>query len=133
IGPMNAFRRAVSIILVPLALSACERSKTSPPSDSAQAPPLTAVAPPKNTAAARRPVSTWDATAGRVLIVRADSPGRAEVVFPQYSDSNLPDTVHFDVEPLHGAAVELFGHAGALASAELRSIGPRSWRAGECM
>lgn len=130
---MNAFRRAVSIILIPLALSACERSKQPISSDSAQAPPRAAITPPENTAAARPPASTWDATAGQVLIVRADSPGRAYVVFPQFSDSTLPDTVHFDVAPLRGATVELFGHAGTLASAQLRSVGPRSWRAGECM
>jgi hypothetical protein len=29
--------------------------------------------------------------------------------------------------------VELYGHAGALAPAQLRSVGPRSWRAGECI
>lgn len=130
---MNAFPRAVSIILIPLALSACERSKKPIPPDSAQAPPPTAVTPPEITAPAKPPASTWDATAGRVLIVRADSPGRAYVVFPELSDGRLPDTVHFDVAPLRGATVELFGHAGALTSAQLRSIGPRSWRAGECM
>jgi hypothetical protein len=130
---MNAYRRALSVILVPLALAACERSKKPVRSDSTQTLPATPAAPPESTAAARPPSSTWDATAGRVLIVRADSPGRAYVVYPQYSDSTLPDTVHFDVAPLRDAAVELYGHGGALASAQLRSVGPRSWRAGECI
>ena len=68
-----------------------------------------------------------------MLIVRADSPGRAYVVYPQYSDSTLPDTVHFDVAPIRDASVELYGHAGALGATRVRSVGPRSWRAGECI
>jgi hypothetical protein len=130
---MNAYHRALSLILVPLALGACERSKKPVRSDSAQTLPASSAASPESTAAARPLSSTWDATAGRVLIVRADSPGRAYVVYPQYSDSTLPDTVHFDVTPLRDAMVELYGHAGALAPAQLRSVGPRSWRAGECI
>jgi hypothetical protein len=68
-----------------------------------------------------------------VLIVRADAPGRAYVVYPQYSDSTLPDTLHFDVAPIRDATVELYGHAGALGASRVRSVGPRSWRAGECI
>jgi hypothetical protein len=130
---MNAFRRALRIILLPLAFGACERSSKTVRSDSTRTIPATSVTPPESTAVVTRPASTWDATAGRVLIVRADSPGRAYVVYPQYSDSTLPDTVHFDVAPIRDASVELYGHAGALGATRVRSVGPRSWRAGQCI
>jgi len=130
---MNAFRRALRIILLPLVFAACERSSKTVRSDSTRATPATSATLPESTVAVTRPASTWDATAGRVLIVRADSPGRAYVVYPQYSDSTLPDTVHFDVAPIRDASVELYGHAGALGATRVRSVGPRSWRAGECI
>lgn len=130
---MNAFRRALATALVPLAFAACERSKKPVRSDSARALPVQSTTPPESTAAARPRASSWDATAGPVLFVRADSPGRAYVVYPEYSDSTLPDTVHFDVAPLRDATVELYGHAGALGASQIRSVGPRSWRAGECI
>lgn len=130
---MNAFRRALRIILLPLVLVACERSEKPVRSDSARTVPAPPVAPAESTAAATPPASTWDADAGPVLIVRADSPGRAYVVYPQYSDSTLPDTLHFDVAPIRDASVELFGHAGALGATTVRSVGPRSWRAGQCI
>jgi hypothetical protein len=130
---MNAFRRALQIILLPLALAACERSKKPVRSDSTRAVPTTTVAPAESTTATLPPASTWDAAAGPVLIVRADSPGRAYVVYPQYSESTLPDTVHFDVAPIRDAPVELYGHAGTLGASSVRSVGPRSWRSGECI
>ncbi len=133
---MNASRRAalsINLVLISLALAACERSKKPVRSDSAQAIPVSPATPPESTVAARPPASSWDRTAGPVLVVRADSPGRAFVVYPQYSDSTLPDTVRFDVAPLREATVELYGHAGALGSTRVRSVGPRSWRAGECI
>jgi hypothetical protein len=130
---MNAFRRALRIILLPLALAACERSSKPVRSDTTRTAPAPSAAPPESTTAATPPASTWDADAGPVLIVRADSPGRAYVVYPQYSDSTLPDTVHFDVAPIRDASVELYGHAGALGATRVRSVGPRSWRAGECI
>lgn len=130
---MNAFRRALPIIVLPLALSACEHSNKSVRSDSARSVPRASLAPPESTVASVPRASSWDANAGPVLIVRADSPGRANVVYPQYSDSTLPDTLHFDVAPLRGASVELYGHAGALGATRVTSVGPRSWRAGECM
>jgi hypothetical protein len=120
-------------MLLPLAMVACERSKKPVPSDSTNAHPVASTTPPESTSATRPPASTWDATAGPVLFVRADSPGRAYVVYPQYSDSTLPDTVHFDVAPIQDASVELFGHAGALGATQVTSVGPRTWRAGECI
>ncbi len=130
---MNAFRRALQVVLLPLAVAACERSKKSVPSDSANARPIASATPAGSTATTPPPVSTWDAAAGPVLIVRADSPGRAYVVYPQYSDSTLPDTVHFDVAPIRDASVVLYGHAGALGATRVRSVGPRTWRPGECI
>jgi len=130
---MNAFRRALGIVLLPLALAACERSKKPVGSDSANAPPVTSEIPAESSAAARPPASGWDASAGPVLVVRADSPGRASVVYPQYTENALPDTLRFDVAPISGASVTLYGHAGALGAARIASVGPRSWRAGECV
>ncbi len=130
---MQAFPRALAISLLPLALAACERAGNTVPADSAQSLPAVPAAPPESTIAAAPPSSTWDPSAGPVLLVRADSPGRAYVVFPQYVDGYLPDSIDFDVAPIRDSPVELFGHAGALGATQVRSVGPRSWHAGRCI
>lgn len=130
---MNALRRAIQLLLLPIAFAACERSKKPVETDSSRAAPVTSATPAESTTTTAPPASTWDAAAGPVLVVRADSPGRAYVVYPQYTDNSLPDTVHFDVAPLQNASAEFFGHAGALGEGSVRSVGPRSWRAGECI
>ncbi|HEY9479795.1 MAG TPA: hypothetical protein VIP79_06880 [Gemmatimonadaceae bacterium] len=129
---MNASRHAIPLLLL-LACAACERSSKPPRGDSSRAVPASSAVPVESAPVRRPPASSWDAAAGPVLIVRADSPGRAYVVYPQYSDSTLPDTMHFDVAPLRDARVELYGHSGALGATQVRSVGPRSWRAGECI
>ena len=132
---MNVSRRASPspLLLLLIACAACERSGKPPSTDSTQAAPIGSAVPVDSAPIARPPVSSWDAAAGPVLIVRADAPAGAYVVYPQFSDSTLPDTTHFDVAPIRNAEVELYGHAGALGATRVKSVGARSWRAGECI
>jgi len=130
---MQALRRVFALSALSLALIACERAKKAPPVDSAAAPSRPSAVPTDSAVAPPPPASTWDAAAGPVLLVRADSPGRASVVFPQYVEGYLPDSISFDVAPIRDATVELYGHAGALGATEVRSVGPRTWHAGNCI
>jgi hypothetical protein len=75
----------------------------------------------------------WDAAAGPVMLVRSDAPNSAYVVFPQYGDGVLPDTVSFDLSAVRNADVDLFGHAGGVGSARVASVAGRPWRAGGCV
>jgi hypothetical protein len=121
----------------PLAFSAlaCERAKAPPPPDSvvvrsSSSPDTSAVAVP----------STWDESAGPVLLVAADTPTRAYVVLP---DSATASTVLSNIP--HPASVTLFSRAGSVQTAELPALvdttgcivatlnaapPPRSWNVG---
>jgi len=121
----------------PLVFSAlgCERAKAPPPRDSvvvrpSGAPDTTPIAAP----------STWDPSAGSVLLVAADSPTRAYVVVP---DSATASLVLSNIP--HPASVTLFSRAGSVQTAELPGVAdttgcivatlnaappPRSWNVG---
>lgn len=132
IGPMKAARCVLALLTV-LACAACERSRKPVQTDSARAEPPRSAAPVESAPRATASSTSWDAAAGPVLLVRGDDPGSAYVVYPQYSDSTLPDSMRFDVAPIRSAEVELYGHAGLVGSARVRSVGERLWRAGECI
>lgn len=75
-------------------------------------------------------------TAGPVLLVRSDSDSAAtaaRVVFPEYADSTLPDTLHFDVRPVRGAAAELLSRRGGFASAHVADVSAREWKGAGCI
>jgi hypothetical protein len=120
--------------LVFLALG-CERAKAPPPPDSVVVRPSGA---PDTTPIAAS--STWDPSAGSVLLVAADSPTRAYVVLP---DSATASTVLSNIP--HPASVTLFSRAGSVQTAELPALDdttgcivatlnaappPRSWNVG---
>src|SRR5438128_1100440 len=73
---MNAFRRLALCGLLLLA-SSCERKNRPVPNDSSVTRPA---GTPDSTAATR--VATWDASAGPLLLVQAESPARAFVLAP---------------------------------------------------
>lgn len=129
---MIALRR-VLVLLTLLACAACERSRKPVESDTATSKQPQSAAPSESATPVAPTATTWDAAAGPVLLVRGDAPDSAYVVFPQYSDSTIPDNVRFDVARIQNAEVDLYGHAGAVGSARVRSVGDRSWRAGECI
>lgn len=117
-------RTAVATVLV-LTAAACERSRQQPRVDTTTAalPPLvdTAGTPPP-------PASAWDTTAGAVLVVRGSGTADAQVVFPQYADSTLPDTVRLDPAPIRGATLDLFDRHGLLGQARVAGAQAREWK-----
>ena len=129
---MNALRRVLMLLAV-LTCAACERSRKPVPPDTTLARPLQPAASAEVSASAVPTSAAWDAAAGPVLLVRGNASESAYVVYPEYSDSTLPDSTRFDVAPLRNAEVELYGHAGAVGSARVRSVGERSWRVGDCI
>src|SRR5512147_99231 len=99
-------------VMLAASLLACERSRpAAPPDTSRPASPesVQAVQPPP-------PPPAWDTAAGPVMLVRSGSPTSAFVIFPQYADSTLPDTVRFDVSAIRDAQVDLFGRGGKIGT-----------------
>ncbi|HEX7116279.1 MAG TPA: hypothetical protein VF193_14220 [Steroidobacter sp.] len=68
-----------------------------------------------------------------MLLVRGDTPSAAWVVFPQYVDSALPDTVRFNLRPLRDAHVELQARNGTEDSARVASLTSTTWVGDECI
>jgi hypothetical protein len=101
------------IPLCALVLSACEHKKMPGASDSARATGPLAV----DSAIAAARAQHWDPSAGPVLLVMADVPGRAFVLLPdtantQAAVANIP----------HPASVTLFGRGGSVQTAELPAL-----------
>ncbi len=92
-------------------ISACERARQAPPSDSAATPPADSV-PVEPAPSARG----WDASAGSALFVADDSPQQAIVVYPEYNDSTLTDTTTFDADRVGSTELDLFSRAGKVGT-----------------
>lgn len=108
--PMKLLRRS-RVLIVALSVVACERAKPAGSDSVAVKPP----SPAESTAVA--PTSTWDASAGPLLLVVADAPDRAYVIAPDAATSSsviasLP----------HPASVTLFSRAGSVQTAELPTV-----------
>jgi hypothetical protein len=108
---MKLLRRARVLIVAVVAL-ACERAKPATSDSVAAVKPVGAAE--STTVAA---TSTWDASAGPLLLVAADAPDRAFVVVPDSASaagtlSNIP----------HPASVTLFSRAGSVQTAELPMV-----------
>lgn len=67
------------------------------------------------------------------MLVRSGSPTSAFVIFPQYADSTLPDTVRFDVSAIRDARVDLFGRGGRIGTARVASVRGREWSGDSCI
>ncbi|MBX6330282.1 MAG: hypothetical protein IRY91_00395 [Gemmatimonadaceae bacterium] len=111
-------------------LAACERSRTTVPRDTALAVlPESAQAPNVPPAP-----PAWTPEAGPVMLVRSGNAlDAAYVVFPEYNDSTLPDTVRFDTRSVRGLPVELIGHDGAAGTARVASASSSTWIADSCV
>lgn len=71
------------------------------------------------------PNTGWRAgEAGRLLVVPAGSALRAQLVFPQFTDTTLTATTAFELSPVEGDTVELFGPQGLVGAATLTAPAP---------
>ena len=109
---MKRFRRIAAVIVCAAAAAlACQREKPVAASDSTSARTAAAT----DTAAVRAP-STWDPSAGALLLVATDSPTKALVVLPTESDTTPIATIP------RPASVTLFGRGGNVQTADLTSL-----------
>lgn len=123
---------AVASTATLLVMSACEKSpQPTPRSPVAASTPAESISAPTDSAPVSVPA--WDPAAGTVLLVRGDTPSAAWVVFPQYVDSALPDTVRFNLRPLRDAHVELQARNGTEDSARVASLTSTTWVGDECI
>ena len=118
--------------IVAAATSACEKSpRPAPRSPVAASTPSESI--PASTDSAPASLPAWDPAAGTMLLVRGDTPSAAWIVFPQYVDSALPDTVRFNLRPLRDAHVELQARNGTEDSAQVASLTSTTWVGDECI
>lgn len=119
-------------LIAAAAMSACEKSpRPTPRSPVAASTPAESISAPTDSAPVSVPA--WDPAAGTVLLVRGDTPSAAWVVFPQYVDSALPDTVRFNLGPLRDAHIELQARNGTEDSARVASLTSTTWVGDECI
>jgi hypothetical protein len=123
-------RRAVVVTALLAGGLACDRAPRTPAANDTAAPEAPAE---ESAAGVPAPVSMhgWRvAEAGRALVVSAPASAlRAQLVFPQYTDSTLTTATRFDAAPLEGEAVDLYGPAGLVGQATLDDVGPPAPRA----
>lgn len=108
---MNLFRRSLWVGAAFVG-TACERGKPPVHADSTTPPPIVAAdsaitAPPRN----------WDASAGPLLLVAAESPSRAFVIAPDSASA----AAQLAAIP-HPASVTLLGRGGTVQTAELPTV-----------
>jgi hypothetical protein len=126
LSPMPSPHRAVvptlACIVGMVAVSSCDRAADAPRVDSVVStpPPVPAVD------SQRTPTpSGWDATAGPVLLVAAERPDAAIVVFPEVQGEHAAAELHFDTTALRGSAVALVSRAGVISMATLGDAATR--------
>lgn len=113
---MKSFRRSMFVAAALLG-AACERRKAPPAADSTPQPPT----PAADSAAAVAAATSWDQSAGPVLLVSTDAPIRAFVFVPD--STNRATTIANIPRP---ASVTLFGRNGSVQTAELPAISDTS-------
>lgn len=111
---MKWFRRVAAVLSVSGALvgQACRRDKPVAAADSSRARPV----PAADTAAAAVATSTWDPSAGVVLLVGTDNPTRALLVPPVSGDTTVMAAVP------HQALVIIMGRDGTVQTADAPSV-----------
>ena len=109
---MRLFRRVASLSVY--ALAGCERAKAPPAGDTAA---VRAQGVAADSAAAVTRATTWDASAGPVLLVAGESPTRAFVLVPD--STNVSGGLAGIPRP---ASVTLFGRNGTVQTAELPNV-----------
>ena len=125
----NRARCITLVTALTMLLASCERSR---PSQPARTPPP-AAEEPAIPVSPRATSTLWDSSAGPVLLARGPSAAKAFVVFPEYSDSTVPDTLQLDASPLRGDFVQLIGRSGKLDSVLVMSAGIKQWAGDECV
>lgn len=121
-----------TVVVAAAAMSACEKAQrpTSQKNVSAATP---AESIPALTDSTPGSAPAWNSAAGTMLLVRGDTPSAAWVVFPQYVDSALPDTVRFDLQSLRNSRVELQARNGAKDTARVATLTGTTWVGDECI
>ncbi len=107
-------------------VTACDRRPREPAANDTAAAETPAVEGDESPRSAPVSMNGWRvAEAGQVLAVPTPASAlRAQLVFPQYTDSTLTTATRFDVAPLQGVTVELFGPSGLIGTATLVDAGP---------
>ena len=122
-------QRATQLGVLVVLLASCERSKK--PAPARTAPPnaaeSVATQPPP------APSTQWDSSAGPVVLARGASAANAWVVFPDYSDSTVPDTLQLDATTLRGDSVSLVSRGGSVDRVPVISAGSKQWAGDECV
>jgi len=113
-------------MIVLLMVGGCEKSEVQPPVDSTE--PEQQVR--SDTIKTPLPISSWDSDAGLIFLVRDPDATSAMVVFPQYADSTLPDTIHFDRSLVRGKTVDVFNRAGLAGHLHVDSMELTTWTEG---
>ena len=123
--------RCVAVAAVVLSVLACERSRTAPAVDTTRTGAAHVAMPPAR--APRTLASGWDVGAGPILVVRGSRPSSGLVIFPQYVDSILSDTVRFPDATVQGTPVDLFGRAGQVGRGRLGVVTAKDWSGSGCI
>ncbi len=111
-------------------LVACDRESEAPANDTAVAVGPSEPAAPGTEPAAPVGTNGWRLEeAGPGLVVPAASALRAQLVYPQFTDSTLSTAARFPLEAFEGAAFDLFGPAGLVGRATLAGAEPPTPRA----
>ena len=111
---------------ISLTLGGCEKVDEQSPVDSTE--PNEQVE--TDTTTAELPASAWDSGAGLAFFVRDPEGSGAVVVFPQYADSTLPDTVRFDQSLVRGMSLDVFNRAGLAGHLRVDSMESTIWSEG---
>jgi hypothetical protein len=121
-SPYGAFVTLLACVAGMVAVSGCDRTADAPRVDSVVStlPPV----PPVDSQVAPTP-SGWEASAGPVLLVAAERPDAAIVVFPELQGEHAAAELRFDTTALRGAAVTLVTRAGVVSTATLGDAATR--------
>lgn len=122
--------RCLALAATALCVLACERSRTTPTTVGTATEGAAREAQPARTERPR--ASGWEASAGSVLVVRDSAASSGFVIFPQYADSVLPDTVRFNDASLRGTQLDLLGRAGQVGEARLGALVSQEWSGSGC-
>jgi hypothetical protein len=120
LSPMTNLRRVLVTMLASttgaVAVLNCDRASDAPPTDS-----VTVSLPVVPAVDSQRPStpSGWDVSAGPVLLVAAERPDAAIVVFPDVQGEHAAAELHFDTTALRGSTVTLVNRAGSVSTATL--------------
>ena len=126
LSPRPSYPAALAFALVCVSwIGACGGDQPEPVKDT----PV--VVPPAESTVVEKPtlppsMNGWDVdAAGRILVVPTmNVESRAQLVFPQYTDTTLAPTTSFAMGSAEGMRVDLFSRAGMMGAATLESPAP---------